>query len=429
MRQVDHSSVREPSPLVNVSAEEQEQVRTTGEASPKIYRHEEVVDRLQDLYLEKCFLCENRIEMDGEVEHFWPVHRLRPERAYRWKNLHWSCPYCQFRKHNSRYELRSDGAPDAPVEDILLIDPSDPPFHHRVEELLTFDAVTLKACAIGRYQKKPVVTGTVEFLNGPAWENRWTWYERFKDDVNNAHCLAEWRRLRLQMTLDPVGLPQHCFERRVNVLDKANDIYRKYLADEQPFSAAIGIALEKQFRLSVADFRRFSEAFQAYWQFLQNQPPSPSTSPHSPPQEPLGGSTPQLPFNIQEVGVLQMGTQIFTQGSAIVSIGSTITNSKQIIQALPSLRTEEKSQLTELAEEFERQVNKLQETHAAEAALLGKRLEEVLEALNRPKDEHSKPLLRMTVDGLKSAAHAVKEIVPDVLSAANQIALFLIGQG
>jgi hypothetical protein len=315
------------------------------------------------------------------------------------------------------------------VDDILLIDPSHPPFGRLVEELISFDTVTLKACAVGRHQEKPVVTRTVEFLNGPAWESRFEQYEYVKDALRDAKCLDEWRWLRRQPTLDPTCWPKCRFETGVTALEKADDIYQQYLADGQPFSAAIGVALQKKLGLSVSDFRRFSEAFQAYLRSVQGQSASPPTDPQGVPGQPPGGSASQTVFNIKNSGDIHMAPQISTQGPAIITIGSTIANSKQIIQTLPSLRTEERTQLTELVEEFGHQVEKLQETHAAEAALLAKRLEEALEAFNRPKDDRGRPLVRMTVDGLKSAAHAVKEIVPDLLSAANQIALFLVGQG
>jgi hypothetical protein len=128
-----------------------------------------------------------------------------------------------------------------------------------------------------------------------------------------------------------------------------------------------------------------------------------------------------------DTGGFAMGHNVRVGGSAIITIDAIVTQSRQIIQNASSLDYQQKGQFEMLVVDFERELNKLNAAHAAEAGLLANRLKEVAEVLGRPKRDRS--LLEMSAEGLKSAARAVKEIVPDLLVVAEKIASFVVGFG
>jgi uncharacterized protein (TIGR02646 family) len=83
-----------------------------------IYKHEDVVNRLQADQHQKCCFCEMKIGKDGDVEHFRPKKAVRIEGklaypsyywlAYDWENLFWCCSACNQRHKRSHFPLQDE---------------------------------------------------------------------------------------------------------------------------------------------------------------------------------------------------------------------------------------------------------------------------------------------------------------------------------
>lgn len=62
---------------------------------------DDLYDKLEHDFFDKCYICGKPIETDGEVEHLLPVlGNKHPERKYDWDNLFWSCRHCNGIKSN-----------------------------------------------------------------------------------------------------------------------------------------------------------------------------------------------------------------------------------------------------------------------------------------------------------------------------------------
>lgn len=83
----------------------------------------DVVERLEDDFHNKCYLCEMKELQDPQVEHLLPHKNGRyPERKFDWNNLFWSCGHCNGVKNQQKY--------DAGILDCCRQDP---------EEAIVFD--------------------------------------------------------------------------------------------------------------------------------------------------------------------------------------------------------------------------------------------------------------------------------------------------
>lgn len=77
---------------------------------------------LQELYNDKCYICESNVGDDYDVEHFLPKKHF-PQFGYTWENLHKSCAACNLAKESKPF-LLTDPLDSKKVIDILLLDPS-----------------------------------------------------------------------------------------------------------------------------------------------------------------------------------------------------------------------------------------------------------------------------------------------------------------
>lgn len=57
------------------------------------YREEDVIERLESDFKNKCYICESKNPTSINVEHFIP-HRGDEELKYKWNNLFYSCSHC-----------------------------------------------------------------------------------------------------------------------------------------------------------------------------------------------------------------------------------------------------------------------------------------------------------------------------------------------
>lgn len=69
------------------------------------YDKEDVIERLQKDFHNKCYICEMKGLQDPNVEHLLPHKNGKyPERKYDWENLFWSCGHCNGIKNNGKYD-------------------------------------------------------------------------------------------------------------------------------------------------------------------------------------------------------------------------------------------------------------------------------------------------------------------------------------
>lgn len=69
-----------------------------------VYNTPEVVQRLENMFHGKCYICEQADLQAPEIEHFQP-HEGNPTLKYDWYNLYYSCARCNSIKSNTHRNL------------------------------------------------------------------------------------------------------------------------------------------------------------------------------------------------------------------------------------------------------------------------------------------------------------------------------------
>ncbi len=64
------------------------------------YKCENVLDRIKDDFMNKCYICEYKEPESINVEHFIP-HEGDKDLKFDWNNLFWSCSHCNNTKLNN----------------------------------------------------------------------------------------------------------------------------------------------------------------------------------------------------------------------------------------------------------------------------------------------------------------------------------------
>lgn len=262
MRQVDRSSVGVPPSLERDLSAEISKIRDGKKARADIYRSDDVLSRLRTLYLHKCFLCEVVVEDKGVVEHFLPWHKDVPERAYQWENLNLSCDDCNNRKRKSPYRVPSDPRQAATRTD--LIDPSNPPFGCKVEELIQFNK-DCEAVSGGKESTKTEVNNTINFLNDPIplrYRSR-HWNELMRV-VFESDCKRNWWAFRDMREINPADWDDDVFSDRISALERGDVVYERFLTERSPFYTCMRYVVFYVLRLSANDFERMSKAYRKY---------------------------------------------------------------------------------------------------------------------------------------------------------------------
>lgn len=264
MRQVFRGPT--PSPLAGDLSAAYEKIRAGDKADAGIYRHAEVVTSLCALYLEKCFLCECGLpSRQGEVEHFLPWHSDYPERAYEWTNLHWSCFDCNQRKRRKEYRFPASNR--KPATRTALLDPSMSSSKYLIKDMIGFnenrEAINLYDGTDSELTEN--VKNTVNFLNDARpLSQRHKRYTELSQALFEANCSTEWKELIALLSAGPIDLGDFPNEKKIlysEALRKADGIFEIFLFDRSPFFTCINQVLYTVYRLSVADFRRMSDAY------------------------------------------------------------------------------------------------------------------------------------------------------------------------
>jgi len=108
---------------------------------------------------------------------------------------------------------------------------------------------------------------------------------------------------------------------------------------------------------------------------------------------------------------------------SFVISNSTIIDSEQSINVHDGGRASGAAELQQLLSELKIALDATRGVRPEVATRVGDAAEAVSVEVSRPKPDESR--LRVTAEGLKAAASALKDIAPDVLSIAGQIANYV----
>lgn len=130
---------------------------------------------------------------------------------------------------------------------------------------------------------------------------------------------------------------------------------------------------------------------------------------------------------VQELGEIHMGHKINVGGSAIINIGTVLSNVTQTIRSAHGLNPEQKSRLEELIRPLKADLDNLKSNHPEEAKEIAEALEKVVAHAAKPAEERKKSFLELSAKGLKEAAELVKDVAPSILTTVGLIAKFVVG--
>ena len=122
-----------------------------------------------------------------------------------------------------------------------------------------------------------------------------------------------------------------------------------------------------------------------------------------------------------------MGHKINVGGSAIINIGTVLSNVTQTIRSAHGLNPEQKSRLEELIRPLKADLDNLKSNHPEEAKEIAEALEKVVAHAAKPAEERKKSFLELSAKGLKEAAELVKDVAPSILTTVGLIAKFVVG--
>lgn len=104
-----------------------------------------------------------------------------------------------------------------------------------------------------------------------------------------------------------------------------------------------------------------------------------------------------------------------------------LNNVTQTLSNAPGLDSAQESQLEALVLSLKADLANLKESHADETKEIAEALEKAVAKAAKPLQERKKSLLQLSAKGLKEAAELVKDTAPSILTAADQIAKFIVG--
>lgn len=103
------------------------------------YNTKEIVEKLEQMFFGKCYLCEQSRLPDPQIEHFFP-HSLDSTKKHDWHNLYLSCSRCNSIKGTKHLNLLDCCDPAVDVD--LLIKISLTTYY---DEEITIEAASLDA--------------------------------------------------------------------------------------------------------------------------------------------------------------------------------------------------------------------------------------------------------------------------------------------
>lgn len=130
---------------------------------------------------------------------------------------------------------------------------------------------------------------------------------------------------------------------------------------------------------------------------------------------------------INHHGDTVMGNQVNVTGHAIVNIDSVLKGVTQKIGETEGLDSAQKAQLEPLVQLLRAELERIKASHKDEVAEIALALQKAVALADRPREERKPNLLKLSAEGLKSAAALVGDVAPAVISTAASIAKFITG--
>ena len=168
MRKVNRNEVPIPSRLQNLTSTNIAHLNDHKKISNSVYGHSDVKYSLQNLYFDKCYICEKDVSNGSyDVEHYLPKRHF-PTLGYTWSNLHKSCEGCNLAKEKAEFLITDD---NGIITDIKLLDPSS--HEYCIYDYVRFD-IDSKAELVPDGSEACVITKaeqTIKYLNGEVDSN------------------------------------------------------------------------------------------------------------------------------------------------------------------------------------------------------------------------------------------------------------------
>ncbi|MFN1512394.1 HNH endonuclease family protein [Vibrio owensii] len=250
MRQVDRSSVNAPHNLNNLTAVNELQLESHTTVSSAVYRHQNVKDSLQELYFDKCYICECDVKGGYKVEHYLPKKHF-PSLGYTWSNLHKACEGCNLAKEHKDF-LVTDAT--GTVIDINLLDPSNP--NYNISDYMRFN-INSEAELVPVGTDPAVIAkaqNTIKYLNG-QYKNEYGKELKHQRGSRSHHLLLfMYKQLsqfnELIQQIKRAGIAQYTAPQCPNELDMHHQLCNKlialdhmYLSDRAPFSSCTRVSM------------------------------------------------------------------------------------------------------------------------------------------------------------------------------------------
>jgi len=130
--------------------------------------------------------------------------------------------------------------------------------------------------------------------------------------------------------------------------------------------------------------------------------------------------------NIDMLDMSQNKTQ-FRDNYGNLNIGSYLENVTQTINSSPNLPPEKQQELAALVQELKGALDQVSKTHPEDSARVAETLGLAVKEATKAKPNPG--FLKITAEGLKEAANALKDVAPTVLVVTGKVVQWLLGLG
>lgn len=266
MRKINRALATYPERLNNLTEDNLLHLQNHRNISNSIYAHDDVKNSLQELYFDKCYICENDVSSGSyDIEHYRPKKHF-PLLGYTWDNLHKSCDKCNLAKEASEFLIYNT---DNKVIDIKLLDPSS--VDYDIDHYIRFDIDSLAELVnIGNIPLvKSKAVNTINYLNGKLKSDygkelpylRETRAKKFLTFCVDG--LVEYReRIRaIKLDIDNYFPPIEplLLESDIQLCNKLINADHLYLSEKSPFSSCTRVNLFPALKITYIELIKIKE--------------------------------------------------------------------------------------------------------------------------------------------------------------------------
>ena len=195
--------------------------------SRHIYAHPELKRVLVHSHRGKC-CCEQKIQVDGDVEHFRPKSHYY-WLAYDWTNLLWACSPCNSRYKRTHFPLEDESHRGTQLEKALLINPAleDPEefiswrgpvpgstAKHKLRSETTLEILKLRERGLVdiRRQRLAILVGLIQGLRVARKKNYAEFIDSFTQEIRRFQDILKFRKSRFS----PCSRTRFCRSQKFN---------------------------------------------------------------------------------------------------------------------------------------------------------------------------------------------------------------------